>query len=74
MTVLLDFAIREFVASYGKPGPLVEDPSREKVEQETWEEFCEYRELLDDLEYQNCLNELEKIKASEDLNENQNQV
>jgi hypothetical protein len=28
----------------------------------TWEEICEYRKFLDDLEYQKYLGELEKIK------------
>lgn len=63
MTVLLDFAIQEFIASYGQPGPLPqEDPFLQRVDQETWEEICEYRKFLDDLEYQRCLVELEKIK------------
>jgi hypothetical protein len=62
MTVLLDFAIQEFVASYGTPGPMSEDPFLQKVDQETWEEIFEYRRFLDELEYQRCLGELEKIK------------
>jgi hypothetical protein len=62
MTVLLDFAIQEFVASYGTPAPLSEDPFLQKVDQETWEEICEYRRFLDELQYQRCLGELEKIK------------
>lgn len=62
MTVLLDFAIREFVASYSVPGPLSPEPFLQKVDQETWEEICEYRQMLDRLDYQKCLEELEKIK------------
>ena len=62
MTVLLDFAIREFVASYGASGPLIEEPDLRNVNQETWEEICEYRRFLDALDYQKCLEELEKIK------------
>ena len=62
MTVLLDFAIREFVASYGMPGPLVEDPPFQKVGQETWEEICEVRRLLDQIDYLKCLEELEQLK------------
>ena len=62
MTVLLDFAIRELVASYGTPGPIAEEPDLRSVDQETWEEVCEYRKFLDGLEYQKCLGELEKIK------------
>ena len=62
MTVLLDQAIRDFAASYGTPSPLPDAPLLEKVDQETWEEICEYRRFLDDLEYQKCLGELEKIK------------
>ena len=62
MTVLVDFALRDFVASYGTPGPLVEEPFLQRVDQETWEEICEYRQTLDRLDYQKCLEELEKIK------------
>src|SRR5215208_1814722 len=62
MTVLLDQAIRDFAASYGTQSPLAEDAFLRNVDQETWEEICEYRRFLDDLEYQGCLGELEKIK------------
>ena len=63
MTVLLDQAIQELAASYGTEfHPLSEEPILEKVEQETWEDIREYRELLDGLDYQKCLVELEKIK------------
>ena len=64
MTVLLDQAIRDFAASYGNQSPLGEEPFLRTVHQETWEEICEYRRFLDDLEYQRCLVELEKIKRN----------
>jgi hypothetical protein len=61
MTVLLDLAIQEFAASYGAPGPIGEEPFLKTCDQETWEEIREYRNFLDDLEYQRCLDELEKL-------------
>ena len=66
MTVLLDQAIRDFAASYGvEYHPEFEEEPIEKVDPETWEEFCEYRRLLDQLDYEKCLAELEKIKGSD---------
>src|SRR5215475_11410436 len=65
MTVLLDQAIRDLTASYGVDSPLQEEPILEQVDQETWEEIAEYRRFLDQLEYQTCLNEIEKIKNYE---------
>lgn len=62
MTVLLDQAIQDFAASYSTQSPFGEDAFLRKADQETWEEICEYRKFLDDLEYQKCLVELEKIK------------
>ena len=62
MTVLLDEAIREFAASYGTQSPLEDMQILQKVDQETWEEICEFRRSLDEWEYQKCLGELEKIK------------
>ena len=67
MTVLLDQAIRDFAASYGveyRP-EFEEEPILEKADTETWEEIREYIELLDQLDYQKCLAELEKIKGNE---------
>lgn len=61
MTVLLDFAIREFVASYGSPGHIGEEPFLQKVDQETWEEICEYRRFLDQEDYRACQEELAEI-------------
>jgi hypothetical protein len=65
MTVLLDQAIRELAASYGVEfhPELKEELVFEKVEEETWEDVREYRELLDRLDYLECLVELEKIKG-----------
>src|SRR5688500_3476280 len=62
MTVLLDQAIRDLAANYGIIYQFEAEPVLEKVEQETWEEISEYRKFLDQLEYQRCLGELEKIK------------
>jgi hypothetical protein len=64
MTVLLDQAIRDLAANYGVIYQSQEEPVLEKVEQETWEEIREYRNLLDQLDYQKCLADLEQIKAS----------
>jgi len=65
MTVLLDQAIRDLAANYGLVYQVEEEPIIEKVEQETWNEIREYRALLDELDYQKCLDELEKIKNHE---------
>ena len=63
MTVLLDQAIRELAESYTPEyHSEFEEPVFEKVEEETWEEICEYRQHLDRLDYLKCLIELEKIK------------
>jgi hypothetical protein len=65
MTVLLDQAIQDLAANYGIIYQVTEEPIFEKVEPETWEEIREYREFLDELDYQKCLLELEKIKRNE---------
>ena len=65
MTVLLDQAIRDFTASYRAEAPSGEAPLLQNLDQDTWEEVCEYRRFLDDLDYQKCLSELEKIKNGE---------
>jgi hypothetical protein len=62
MTVLLDEAVREFAASYGTQSPLEDMRILQNLDQETWEEICEYRRSLDEWEYQRCLGELEKLK------------
>ena len=64
MTVLLDQAIRDLAENYGVIYQIEEEPILEKVEPETWEDIREYRELLDQLEYSKCLDELEKIKLN----------
>jgi hypothetical protein len=64
MTVLLDQAILNFAASITTQNPLGEVSFLRNADQETWEEICEYRRFLDDLEYQKCLGELEKIKRN----------
>lgn len=68
MTVLLDQAISDLAASYGTEyhPERQEEPILENVEPETWEDVREYRELLDRLDYLNCLVELEKIKSSQE--------
>src|SRR5262249_42738119 len=67
MTVLLDQAIRDFEANYGVEcqSGFEEESKMEKVDTETWEEICEYRQLLDQLDNQKCLAELEKMKGNE---------
>ena len=62
MTVLLDQAISELAERYGAGHHSEEELVMEEVEKETWEEIREYRRLLDQLDYQKCLEELEKIK------------
>jgi hypothetical protein len=63
MIVLLDQAIQDFAASFGTPSSFGEESFLRNADQETWEEMCEYRKLLDEWEYQKCLTELEKIKT-----------
>jgi hypothetical protein len=65
MTVLLDQAISELAERYGAEYHPEEEPIMEEVEKETWEEIREYRRLLDQLDYQKCLEELKKIKRNE---------
>ena len=65
MTVLLDQAIRDLAENYHVVYQIEEDPVLEKVEQETWEEIREYRELLDKVDYLKCLDELETLKNHE---------
>ena len=61
ITVLVDQAIQEYAASYNTELP--EDPFEQEIQVETWEELCEYRAHLDQLDYLRCLVELEKIKS-----------
>ena len=37
----------------------------EEAKEIEWEELCDYRKLLDELDYIKCLGELEKIKRNE---------
>ena len=64
MTVLLDQAIQDYAASLGDRSPMSEESFLRNVDQETWEEICEYRKFLDQLEVQKCLDELEKLKRN----------
>ena len=61
MTVLLDQAVRDLAQSYDTEFT-EEEPFEKPIEVETWEDICEYREMLDRLDYLKCLVELEKIK------------
>lgn len=64
MTVLLDKAIHDMAQSYG-----VEFPQEEPIEIapsiETWEEICEYRAFLNQLDFLDFLSQSEKIKQNE---------
>jgi hypothetical protein len=57
MTVLLDEAIHDLADRYGTAIHL-EEPAFENMDQETWEEFREYRRFLDQLDYLRCVEEL----------------
>ena len=39
-------AVRDFAASYGTQSPFVEASFLRNVDQETWEEICEYRRFM----------------------------
>ncbi len=65
MTVLLDQAIRELAERHGTVYSLQEEPLTDEVQPETWEEYKEYRTLLDEMDYLKCLEELEKLKNHE---------
>jgi hypothetical protein len=62
MTVLLDQAVSDLAANYGVVYQFEEEPIYEKVNEETWEDLCEYHKLLDQMDYLNNLDEVEKIK------------
>ena len=63
MTVLLDQAILDFAENHGfvYHPKFEEEPVLENVDAETWEEVREYRNFLDQLDYQKCLDELEDV-------------
>ena len=65
MTVLLDQAIRDLAENAGVIYQFEEEPIFEKVDEDTWEDICEYRKLLDQLDYLRCLDEIEQIKKHE---------
>ena len=58
MTVLLDQAIHNFAESSGVIYRFEEEPDLKNIEIETWEDICEYRELLDKLDYLKYLDEV----------------
>jgi hypothetical protein len=64
MTVLVDQALRELAESYNSTNHL-EGPQSGNVRETTWEELCEYRRLLDELDYAKCLRDFEKFKTNE---------
>jgi len=64
MTVLLDQAIDDLAERYRVERQLIVEPVYQKVDQETWEEICEVRRLLDQVDYLRCLEELEQFKGN----------
>jgi hypothetical protein len=70
MTVLLDQTIRDLAENYGVEHHLEGEPVLEKLAEETWEDYVEYRQHLDRLDYLKCLLELEKIKGSAETKDN----
>lgn len=66
MTVLLDQAIHELAERHGTIYSLEEEPTIEEMQAETWEEYREYRGLLDELEILRCREELEEIKRDQE--------
>lgn len=65
MTVLVDRAVRDLVESYDAEFDLQEESVDDSTPVETWEDICEYRKLLNQLDYLRYLGELEKIKKYE---------
>ena len=64
MTVLLDQAIHELAERHGTIYSLKEEPTIEEMQAETWEEYREYSELLDQLKLLSVQEEIEKIKGN----------
>ena len=64
MTVLLDEAVRDLAEKYGTQQQTEEDPVYQQVEPETWEEICEIRRLLDQVDYLENLANLEQFKGN----------
>ena len=65
MTVLLDQAIRDLEAGFGSHGPVEDGVLLENLDEETWEDVCEYRRVLGRVEYQKHLEELERQKTNQ---------
>ena len=65
MTVLLDQAIHDLAEKYEVERRIEEAPAFDKVEPDTWEEICELRRLLDEVDYLSCLEEIEQFKGNE---------
>jgi len=66
MTVLLDQAVSDLAANYGVIYQFEEEPELLKVDHETWEEIREYRNFLDQMDYQIYRDEIENIKREQD--------
>ena len=64
MTVLVDKAIHDLAERYQVEDQIAEEPIYQKVDPETWEEIREVRRLLDQVDYLNCLDELEQFKGN----------
>ena len=65
MTVLIDQAIYDLAQRYSVERQLGRDPLLDMATPETWEDVCEVRRLLDQLDYLKCLEELEQFKNNE---------
>jgi hypothetical protein len=63
MTVLVDQAIYDLAERYMVERQFGQDPVLEMIGPETWEDICEVRRLLDQLDYIKCLEELEQFKS-----------
>ena len=64
MTVLLDQAISELAERHGTIYSLEEEPTFDEMQKETWEEYREYSELLDQLKLLSVQEEIEEIKRN----------
>jgi hypothetical protein len=53
MTVLIDRAVSELAESYDNEFDLQDEPIVETTPDETWEDICEYRLLLNELDLKN---------------------
>ena len=64
MTVLIDQAIYDLAQRYSVERQLGHDPLLDMATPETWEDICEVRRLLDQLDYLKCMEELEEFKSN----------